>query len=1806
MRKIFTKTFLGICLLGLLLTGGMLRAQISLTATAGTLTGTYTDLTSAFTAINAGTHQGAITINVTASYTEPGSAVLNSNAAGAALYTSVLIQPSVDGVVISGASASGRGLIELNGADNVTINGDNPNSVGTNRNLTITNTALNTVTFTSVIRSATSTLILSADNNSVRNCIINGSATGRNISTATSTTAPEFASWGILVGAGGSTVDATTAPSAITSTATTMAAGQTALTFVADNNQINACARGISINGGALTVATGFTISNNLIGDATAGGTTTVYARGISASGFTSGMISGNTVRNMECWVSSANIGIAVGDPSTAVGTACIVERNNVAHVYCSSTGTFGAYGINLAGSNNHIVRNNCVSDISHTMTGGGAFSTTFGVHGIRIVTGTGHQIYHNTVNLFGTRPGTPAGSLLSSCLTVISTASTGMDIRNNLLTNTLTGGTTTIADVCLFLPTGGTSAMGLTLNNNAYYCASLASGGIAQTSTTFSAANLYLAANFIPGSTTPATNLRSYTSTLSVAGTNDASSYASNNAAPIISNTNLHLNLASAELVNVEQKGASGLAGVASDIDGDVRPSLGTTFPDIGCDEVAVALCTGATGGTIAPATAARCAGQTYTMSVTGASTGTGTSYQWRVGAAPGGPYVNVVGGSGATTTTYTTPALTPGVYYFVQTTTCISGPVSNTSNELMLTVTANPVVTVNPTAATYCTPGTGISITANGAVTYGWSPAAGLSAATGANVVATPAGTTTYTVTGTDAVGCTATATSVITVAPAVVASATATPGSICPNGSSTLTALGTVTSAAYCQPVYSSGTGFGDFCTLVQLGTINNATLGAPAPFYTLFPATGSTTTTLVAGTTYTITLSPGTFSSNDLAAWIDYNQSGILNDAGEKLGETDNMAAGPATTSFTFTVPVGAYNGTTRLRVREADQGTTGGMDPCVSYSFGETEDYTVTITGGVDPLIYAWSPATFLSATNTATVNATAVTTTTTYIATTTTGAGCTDTASVVLNVATSASAAPTVSTPLCVGLPIIASANATGGAPLTYVWTPNVGTTATVSVDNTVGPHSYTVNVFDACGNTAVGTLTYTVNPNPIVVATPDSSVICGGNGPIALSASGADTYAWSPATGLSAVVGTNVDANPLASQAYTVIGTDLNGCKDTTSAFVAVGQAVTIGATASANGLCSGDSAMLMITGGLPVGTYCIPTYANGTGFGDFISLVQLGSINNVTTGAPAPFYTYYPPTPTTTTTLNAGGTYTITMSPGTYTINDIAAFIDYDQNATLNDPGEKLGETDNMGAGPLTTAFTFTVPTTAYNGVTRLRVREMDHAGTNDIDPCTVQSTFGEVEDYDITIVGGLDRLVYAWDANPALSVLNNDTVLAANITGTTTFIATATSGVGCSDTASITLTLSTTPPTATCTSLPITLALDANGMATVLTTAVDSGSVDACGIDSLMLTQSTFSCADVGTNVTTLVVTNINGLSDSCNVNVTVVDNIAPTITCPANVTIPSNLCAGGAIAAWTLPTVVENCTPIITSSDSPGDTLPFGSTTVVYTVADSAGQQATCSFVVTVTFNVMNAAPTATPAAICQGTAAVLNSGVTGGVAPLTFQWSNGAGTTDPVSVSPAATTNYQVTVTDACGVTANGGITVTVNPLPVASFTAVDNQNGEATFTNTSTNATSYVWNFNPGSGTQSGASFVFIYGSAGTHTVTMIATNACGSDTATATVNVTTAVGRNLGNLNSSVYPNPNRGEFFLQLDNMGGEHVKVSITDMRGVEVRATELDITAGTHREALDISQFSKGVYFVRVRTENGSKVHKITVQ
>ena len=152
-------------------------------------------------------------------------------------------------------------------------------------------------------------------------------------------------------------------------------------------------------------------------------------------------------------------------------------------------------------------------------------------------------------------------------------------------------------------------------------------------------------------------------------------------------------------------------------------------------------------------------------------------------------------------------------------------------------------------------------------------------------------------------------------------------------------------------------TSGTADGDFISRVSIAgtSLDNVSVGSPSG-YTLFPVS-QYTASLVAGVSYSLNVAVGSWlSSNSIAAWIDYNQDGDFSDAGEKIGEANGLTA-YGTATWAFTLPQTAFNGTTRLRVRE--RFSTIGIAPEGGYQYGETEDYIVHISGGATNFSYPW-------------------------------------------------------------------------------------------------------------------------------------------------------------------------------------------------------------------------------------------------------------------------------------------------------------------------------------------------------------------------------------------------------------------------------------------------------------------------------------------------------------------------------------------------------------------------------------------------------------------------------------------------------------------------------------------------------------------------------------------------------------------------------------------------------------------------------------------------------------------------------
>ncbi|WP_299761189.1 T9SS type A sorting domain-containing protein [uncultured Dokdonia sp.] len=161
-------------------------------------------------------------------------------------------------------------------------------------------------------------------------------------------------------------------------------------------------------------------------------------------------------------------------------------------------------------------------------------------------------------------------------------------------------------------------------------------------------------------------------------------------------------------------------------------------------------------------------------------------------------------------------------------------------------------------------------------------------------------------------------------------------------------------------------------------------------------------------------------------------------------------------------------------------------------------------------------------------------------------------------------------------------------------------------------------------------------------------------------------------------------------------------------------------------------------------------------------------------------------------------------------------------------------------------------------------------------------------------------------------------------------------------------------------TTPPVAVC--QDITIQLDANGNATILTSDIDNGSTDDVGIGAFSVTPSGFDCDDIGANTVTLTVVDTAGNTDTCTATVTVVDTINPTIVSVADIT--ENVDTGMCSAMVSFPVIIvnDNCSSTSFTTDAPaGQIFPVGTTVVTVTGMDDSGNIATDTFNVTVVDN-----------------------------------------------------------------------------------------------------------------------------------------------------------------------------------------------------------------------------------------------------
>lgn len=313
-------------------------------------------------------------------------------------------------------------------------------------------------------------------------------------------------------------------------------------------------------------------------------------------------------------------------------------------------------------------------------------------------------------------------------------------------------------------------------------------------------------------------------------------------------------------------------------------------------------------------------CVGTSLTFTATPTNGGTAPSYQWKVNGA----------NAGTNSSTFNSSTLASGSVVSCVMTSNLSGVTGNPAASNNITVTVNTSITPS------------VSI----AITSGANPST-----TGANVTftATPTngGTTPsyqWKLNGANT-GTNSATYSTTTLVTGAVVSCVMTSSSSCASpttGTSNSITMTVNTVISYCAA--STTTITYERITNVTCGSINNSSTNSSYTNYT------SLSTNVSVGVPRSITVTIGNaYSSDRVLIWVDWNNNGILTDAGEAVYAS---AAGVGPFSTSFTPPAGTTIGSKRMRIRLTDSAAGANLTPCGASTYGEVEDYTLNVVAAM--------------------------------------------------------------------------------------------------------------------------------------------------------------------------------------------------------------------------------------------------------------------------------------------------------------------------------------------------------------------------------------------------------------------------------------------------------------------------------------------------------------------------------------------------------------------------------------------------------------------------------------------------------------------------------------------------------------------------------------------------------------------------------------------------------------------------------------------------------------------------------------
>lgn len=702
---------------------------------------------------------------------------------------------------------------------------------------------------------------------------------------------------------------------------------------------------------------------------------------------------------------------------------------------------------------------------------------------------------------------------------------------------------------------------------------------------------------------------------------------------------------------------------------------------------------------------------------------------------------------------------------------------------------------------------------------------------------------------------------------------------------------------------------------------------------------------------------------------------------------------------------------------------------------------------------------------------------------------------------------------------------VFSSSGYCSGSITSYVcWSPGTATagpTAVTATGLTPGNNYYIMidgYAGDVCDYT-IGIQSGALIPVSVASSIAGGQTICLGESATLTASGGSGSYAWDPAgVGLSALNTQSVVATPTSEGTFTYSVTSGAGstlCPSSNLATTTV-QVVncTCSVTASNSGnICPGGNANITATT-VPDATNYSWTGPNGyTATGQNVlaitppttpgtyDYVVTATVPAGTCASTTSIVVYEPPTVQVSDTIicnstvmaetvlassPVGATFTWTNSNPSIGLaasgtGNIPAFTA--TNSTLAPIQATISVTATLNgcAGPTSTFVITILPTPIVNPITNIA-------------QC-VGSTVNEV-----AITSPIPSLTYNWT--------NSETGIGLAASGSgniPSFTATNTNPTPLISTISVTPFIGTCQGTVssftiTINPLPIVEAGSAQTVCANTQVVLSASGAQSFAWNNGVVDNTHFT--PTATQTYTVTGTDINGCQNTDVVEVTV--NPLPIL----NAGLDTAICIGDPV---TLTATVNGASFVWDNGVTDG--VAFSPTTTqVYTLTATDANNCVNSDQVTVTVNALPTIGAGTDQTICFGTEISLN-----GAGGVSYVWTNGG--VNGQNFTPAIGTNtYEVTGTDANGCENTDQITITVLPVPEAIFT-VNPTSGYpglvVQFTNSSTNSTSYLWDF--GSGIPVSVPQMqtqHTYGNPGLYNVILQASNGICSDSASILITV--------------------------------------------------------------------------------------------